>query len=195
VKGHWTIDELEARVEAALGTCEAPENGQVRAVPDRRTIRYYTTIGLLDRPAEMRGRTALYARRHLLQLVAIKRLQAEGLSLQEVQATLTGKSDKSLASIAKIDPASLPEPIAAEDPAPRSESFWRELPAAAEARSKTREVEELTALRLFDRCTILFDAVRPLDDEDRRALTAASAPLLRELENRGLIRPFDGEES
>ena len=49
---------------------------RVRAVPDRRAIRWYTTIGLIDRPVAHRGRTALYGPRHLLQLVAVKRLQA-----------------------------------------------------------------------------------------------------------------------
>ena len=34
---------------------DGPPNGRVRDVPDRRTIRYYTTIGLLDRPAEVSG--------------------------------------------------------------------------------------------------------------------------------------------
>ena len=65
-------------------------SGRVRDVPDRRTIRYYTTLGLIDRPAAMRGRTALYGLRHLLQLAAIKRLQAHGLSLAEVQQRLVG---------------------------------------------------------------------------------------------------------
>src|SRR3954468_22885713 len=87
----WTIDELGAQVALALSVdYDGPPNGRVRDVPDRRTIRYYTTLGLLDRPAEMRGRTALYGRRHLMQLVAIKRLQARGLSLSEVQQRLVG---------------------------------------------------------------------------------------------------------
>src|SRR5262249_33767362 len=78
----WTIDDLSARVAEALSAGYAGvRSGRVRNVPDCRTIRYYTTLGLLDRPAVMRGRTALYGPRHLLQLVAIKRLQAQGLSL------------------------------------------------------------------------------------------------------------------
>ena len=71
-------------------------SGRVRDVPDLRTIRYYTTLGLLDRPAAMRGRTALYGSRHLLQLAAIKRLQARGLSLAAVQERVVGISDASL---------------------------------------------------------------------------------------------------
>ena len=74
----WTLAELVARGRDADRGAAAPKNGQVRAVPDERTIRYYGAIGLLDRPAAMRGRTALYGARHLAQVVAIKRLQGAG---------------------------------------------------------------------------------------------------------------------
>src|SRR6516164_5237389 len=94
----WTIDELSEQVALAL---DGPgyagvRSGRVRDVPDLRTIRYYTTLGLLDRPAAMRGRTALYGSRHLLQLVAIKRLQARGLTLAEVQQRVLGLSEAAL---------------------------------------------------------------------------------------------------
>src|SRR6266700_394301 len=99
----WTIDELGAAVALTLSAdYEGAPNNRVRDVPDRRTIRYYTTIGLLDRPTEMRGRTALYGRRHLAQLVASKRLQAAGRSLTEVQEQLIGADDATLFRIAEI---------------------------------------------------------------------------------------------
>src|SRR6266852_5767625 len=99
----WTLDDLSAHVALALAeNYDGQPSSRVRDVPDRRTIRYYTTLGLLDRPAEMRGRTALYGRRHLLQLVAIKRLQARGLSLAEVQRTLAGQTDRALAGVAGL---------------------------------------------------------------------------------------------
>src|ERR1700722_19255742 len=98
----WTIDELGERVALVLGGpgYEGVPSGRVRDVPDLRTIRYYTTLGLLDRPAAMRGRTALYGPRHVLQLVAIKRLQAQGLSLAAVQERVVGLSDKALRRLA-----------------------------------------------------------------------------------------------
>src|SRR4051812_36230344 len=99
----WTLDELGARVVLALSVDYAGQaSGRVRELPDRRTIRYYTTLGLIDRPAAMRGRTALYGLRHLLQLVAIKRLQANGLSLAEVQARLVGLTDAALRQVARL---------------------------------------------------------------------------------------------
>src|SRR3954469_2891373 len=104
----WVLDELCAEVERVLAEQTiGPSDGRVRQVPDLRTIRYYTTLGLLDRPAEMRGRTALYGRRHLLQLVAIKRLQAHGLTLQQIQEKLLGQTDAALRRIAQV-PESMP---------------------------------------------------------------------------------------
>ncbi len=61
----WTIDELGQQVARALSVgYEGQSNSRVRDVPDRRTIRYYTTLGLIDRATRMCGRTALYGRRH-----------------------------------------------------------------------------------------------------------------------------------
>src|SRR6476659_7762958 len=96
-----TLDELTALVALALSVdYEGAPNGRVRDVPDRRTIRDYTTLGLLDRPAVMRGRTALYGRRHLLQIVAIKRLQTRGLALAAIQQQLVGASPALLEKLA-----------------------------------------------------------------------------------------------
>src|SRR5438874_10841046 len=116
----WTIDDLGARVALALSVdYEGQASGRVRDVPDRRTIRYYTTLGLIDRPADLRGRTALYGRRHLLQLVAIKRLQARGLTLSELQQRLVGLPDTALQEVARIpDGAADTPPVAAPSPAP-----------------------------------------------------------------------------
>ncbi|MBP9087223.1 MAG: MerR family transcriptional regulator [Kofleriaceae bacterium] len=82
----WTLSELTAEVARHIAALPEPANGQVRAVPDERNIRYYTTLGLLDRPLAMRGRTALYGARHAAQVVAIKRMQAAGKSLAQIAA-------------------------------------------------------------------------------------------------------------
>src|SRR5271168_2965242 len=125
----WTIDELGERVAEALADpgYEGVPSGRVRDVPDLRTIRYYTTQGLLDRPVAMRGRTALYGARHLLQLVVIKRLQARGLSLAAVQERVVGLSDMALARLADLEAAVTKADAALPLPAPmsRAESFWR----------------------------------------------------------------------
>jgi hypothetical protein len=130
----WTLDELAERVDAALAVDYAGQpSGRVRDVPDRRAIRWYTTIGLVDRPLAHRGRTALYGPRHLLQLVAVKRLQARGLPLVAIQRELAGATDAQLAGVARL-PATAPaappraaaaaaaaEPGPATDPGPATE--------------------------------------------------------------------------
>jgi DNA-binding transcriptional MerR regulator len=127
----WTIEELRAAVAAALGEgYDGPPNGRVRDVPDQRTIRYYTTLGLIDRAVEMRGRTALYGTRHLLQLVAIKKLQAQGQSLSEVQQSLVGQPTAAIARLAGLSLGRLKEK---RDQGPSSSRlFWKEAPAPAD---------------------------------------------------------------
>ncbi|MEV0648599.1 helix-turn-helix domain-containing protein [Phytomonospora sp. NPDC050363] len=99
----WTVAELAAAVARALSHDYAGAgNGRVRDVPGVRVIRWYQTIGLVDRPVEMRGRTALYGPRHLRQIVAVKRLQSAGRSLAEIQEALVGAPDEVLERIARI---------------------------------------------------------------------------------------------
>ena len=117
----WNLSELVAEVAARIAALPAPKNGQVRAVPDERTVRYYVTLGLLDRPSAMRGRTALYGPRHVAQVVAIKRLQAMGRSLQEIQALWPTLDDPTLARMSGV---ALP---AAARTAARAE-FWKREP-------------------------------------------------------------------
>jgi DNA-binding transcriptional MerR regulator len=98
----WTIEELTRVAERVLRQDYwGQPSGQAAELPNLRTVRYYTTLGLLDRPV-MRGRVAYYTRRHLAQLVAIKRLQAEGLTLAEVQQRLYGLPDDALERIARL---------------------------------------------------------------------------------------------
>jgi DNA-binding transcriptional MerR regulator len=131
----WTLDELAERVDVALAVDYAgPPSARVRAVPDRRAIRWYTTIGLIDRPVAHQGRTALYGPRHLLQLVAVKRLQASGLPLVAIQRELAGATDTQLARVAH-----LPGGPAALDGGGSAEKEPAETGAGAAARRSARQ--------------------------------------------------------
>ncbi|MEU6797831.1 helix-turn-helix domain-containing protein [Nonomuraea wenchangensis] len=112
----WTIGELAEHAARALRDGAAPLSGRVRDVPGERLIRWYTTIGLLDPPLTRRGRVARYGRRHLLQLVAVKRLQAAGRSIADIQAALAGATDRTLEETASL-PAHPPAHPPAHSPA------------------------------------------------------------------------------
>jgi DNA-binding transcriptional MerR regulator len=182
----WTIAELTARVAAALAEDAGPDNRRIRAVPDERAIRYYTTLGLLDRPA-LTGRTAFYGPRHLAQLVAIKRAQAAGQSLAEIQrdlptlddATLTARSGVALAPPSR--PGHRRDFWRAPPPPPAPPPPVTAAPPPAAAVAIRTEVELAPGVR------ISLALARPLTDADLAALTSAAAPLLAEAQRRHLL--------
>jgi len=137
VEEPWTILELVERAAETLAAAQPAEpsgaavpsgtvraNGRVRDVPNERLVRWYVTVGLVDPPLSRRGRVAQYGRRHLLQLVAVKRRQAEGRSLAEIQAELAGATDEALAAVAGV-PDTEPGP-GARPTAPAR--FWARRP-------------------------------------------------------------------
>ena len=214
----WTIHQLSAEVERALAVdYEGSRNGRVRDIPDLRTIRYYTTAGLLERPAEMRGRTALYGRRHLLQLVAIKKLQVRGLSLTQVQERIAGATDATLRRLAgwraeadvEMNADSAPSPGTGRNVA--ASPFWKSLPAPVPTRPQTidesserkaakpersspvpsyEEMTSLQAIGLADHVMLLVDPARPIDRQELPAIRKAAAPLIRYLRKQKLIQPL-----
>ncbi|PZG54539.1 hypothetical protein C1I98_03775 [Spongiactinospora gelatinilytica] len=213
----WTLGELAERAADTLrarsgdaaaaqtapggpGRAAQAANGRVREVPGARLIRWYTTIGLVDPPLTRRGRIALYGRRHLLQLVAIKRLQADGLSIAEIQTRLAGATDAHLATVAQVPRPQADEPEgpsprpAPPEPAKARPRFWAAPPFPAPAPSPTPpELDGQAAgmvhgVRLAHGVTVLLDgAGRTPAPGDLAAITAAAAPLLAVLAERGLI--------
>jgi len=176
-----TIGELAATAAAAVAAADVRgANRRVTDLPDERTIRWYSTIGLLDRPAGSRGRTALYGERHLLQLVAIKRRQAQGHSLAEIQAELVGATDRTLRRIADVPPP----PAAAATPkpsqAPPQRQFWRERPVPAP------RPDVLVGLELGGGVVLMLPA-QPRKSEIE-SIRAAAQPLLDLLAERRLTR-------
>lgn len=115
----WTIGELAARAATALTADGAAQvSGRVRDLPNERLIRWYTTIGLVDPPLGRRGRNALYGPRHLLQLVAVKRRQAAGHSIAEIQMELAAAPDETLARLADLPSVGTTAPAASAPTAP-----------------------------------------------------------------------------
>jgi DNA-binding transcriptional MerR regulator len=217
----WTLSELVAEVATRIAALPAPKNGQVRAIPDDRTVRYYGTLGLLDRPSTMRGRTALYGKKHVAQVVAIKRLQTMGRSLSEIQQLWSTLDDLTLARMSGME-----LPVTAKPPA-RAE-FWKREPRQATAGSVAAEagaaepdhadagVARAVAMpagpsgpaspaapgavelriELAPHVVLSLSVTEGvvMSPADVRALRAAAAPLLAELASRRLASHPGGEE-
>jgi DNA-binding transcriptional MerR regulator len=186
--GEWTLEELVRRAGQVLAAADvrAP-NGRVTELPDARVVRWYTTRGIVDRPSGNRGRTALYGPRHLLQLVAVKRLQARGLSLAEIQGLLAGATDTELRRRADL-PTDVPHSDtdtdndtadASHESEPVRARFWTEPPAQPNGDGV------LHGVALADGVLLLVPAAPSLDD--LAAIRVASAPLIEILSRRGLL--------
>lgn len=201
----FPLDELTARVATELDRLNIVQaNGQVSVVPDARTLRYYTTLGLLDRPAEVRGRRSFYGARHVLQAVAIKALQAEGLALQEIQQRLAGRTNDELTAVVTR---------------PSGARFWRAAPStgadpppSAGHQPETQLAEaggvgpplparparsggDPVAVRLAAGVVIVVDPARPDPLHDHQALLRAAAPLIAELARQGFIDPATSDQA
>jgi MerR-like DNA binding protein len=207
----WTLDELVERTRVAL-SAEYPgaPNGRVREVPDRRAIRWYTQTGLVDRPLGMRGRTALYGPRHLLQLVAVKRRQADGHTLAQIQAELAGAPDETLTAVARVPRRLLTTdgPPPDDGAGPARTRFWAAGPTpnttpsgtAHQAPDRTHSLPSppvaadaaaIGGVALRGGAILVVPGVPTA--ADRAAIAAAAEPLLALLDDRGLLRtdPLD----
>jgi DNA-binding transcriptional MerR regulator len=181
-----TISELAEQAAGVLAVSPRQANGRVRDVPNERLIRWYVTVGLLDPPLSRRGRVARYGERHLLQLVAVKRRQAEGRSLAEIQEELAGATNETLAAIADLKHSPEPAPAVAPAAAPR---FWARPPAMPETPEPVTPDNPglVHGLRLAPGVMLLLEAAdrEPAPDDVTAILTAAQ-PLLNALADRGL---------
>ncbi len=94
----WTLSSLVAVLSPLVSALPGAADERVNGVIDERTLRYYQSSGIVDRPLRYDGRAAVYGFRHLLQALATKALQGQGLSLAQVQAALFGVSTAELES-------------------------------------------------------------------------------------------------
>ena len=78
------------------------ERGTVTTVPDERTIRYYIAEGLIQATDEKQGTSSVFSYLNLLQLVAVKKLQAEHLPIRKIREVVAGKSEQELETLLGI---------------------------------------------------------------------------------------------
>jgi DNA-binding transcriptional MerR regulator len=81
----------------------AQERGSVTELPDERTVRYYLAEGLISTASEKLGTASLYGYRHLLQLLAIKRLQADYLPIRKIRELIENKTEAELEELLGLD--------------------------------------------------------------------------------------------
>lgn len=91
--------------DEALKLDELAERAEVAP----RTVRYYVQRGLLPAPI-FRGKDTAYGRGHLVRLRAIKRLQAQYLPLDAIQAALEGRSDDEIEALGVEATPGVPAP-------------------------------------------------------------------------------------
>lgn len=89
------LAEAAARILAESGAARQGR-GTVTELPDERTVRYYLTEGLIPPAEEKQGTASVFGFRHLLQLLVVKKLQAEGLPIRAIRELVTGKTERQL---------------------------------------------------------------------------------------------------
>lgn len=89
------LAEEAARILAESGAARQGR-GTVTELPDERTVRYYLAEGLIPPAEEKQGTASVFGFRHLLQLLVVKKLQAEGLPIRAIRELVTGKTERQL---------------------------------------------------------------------------------------------------
>lgn len=94
------VKELADAAEKVLRTSgTSQEKGTVAEYPNERTVRYYLAEGLLPQPIEKRGLTSVFGHEHILTLLAIKKLQSDGLPISVIKTLIAGKAAAELETI------------------------------------------------------------------------------------------------
>jgi DNA-binding transcriptional MerR regulator len=200
LNGELTLSELVEALPGLLASgYDGARSGRVRDLPDARTIRWYQTLGMVDRPSAFRGRTALYGRHHLLQLAAIKKLQSSGFPLADIQRGLAGKNDTELARSAGVSPKDADRVIeraalarskasattlaaamagASEPPSRRATSFWKVKASIAPEHAPVASAPSgMQSASLGDAGMLLWNG-RELTAAERAALARLAGPLV-----------------
>ncbi len=132
-----------------------------------RTVRLYATQGLIDRPGK-EGRSAVYAHRHLLQLVLVRSLARRGLSLSAI-APFCVLADADLEQqLEQLDG----EGAAATAPsANEALQYLRDLPSTADAVGAAAEGPSSFARKAAPMGSVLGMLNKPLSSRSRSERT------------------------
>jgi DNA-binding transcriptional MerR regulator len=120
-----SLEELSARINAwCAEEGVEPASGQAAEAVSERSIRYYRTMGLVDAPEGGR-----YGEKHLLQLTAVRLLQAQGLPLRRIRELLYGRSMAELREVRRRGVAESRRATAmVRVSQPLQDELWRTIP-------------------------------------------------------------------
>jgi DNA-binding transcriptional MerR regulator len=91
------VAQLADASKEVLEAVEIPQkSGAVAPYPNERTIRYYLAEGILPPAAYNEGAASVFTYRHLITLVAIKRLQSQGLPIKIIRRVVGGRTTAEL---------------------------------------------------------------------------------------------------
>ena len=163
------------------------DSRRVQWKPNGRQIRYYSTLGLLDKPETENGRTVWYGPKHLLQLLAIKRLQLDGMKLADIQRALTGATVEEMRKLVGLPESFLGElhNSVKKRPSPRREmAFWTARPKPAEPEGP--KFEHCWRLEIEPGVTVTLDEKQAngFNDEQREELSRALAETWRKIKEK-----------
>lgn len=160
-KRYLGVSELAACAASLISELELDqERGSVSETPNERTMRYYLTEGLLAPPIERSGTSQVFGYLHLLQVLAIKKLQSAHLTLRNVKEVLKQSGESELEKIIGVNTRS-------------------GRPTQTNQREAARDyLMSLIAPRAASHADLRFDALRDLP----AMLRPASVALWRRLE-------------
>ncbi len=121
----FSLEELSERINSWCEEHEVvPASGQAGEIVSERNIRYYRTLGLMDAPEG-----GVYGEKHLLQLTAVRLLQAQGRPLRQIRELLYGRSVQELREIRRRGLAEAQRTSAAVRlTLPVEDELWRAIP-------------------------------------------------------------------
>ena len=155
----WNARGLAAHAASLVDAAGLrPTNASARVAPSARSVRFYVSAGLIDRPTGT-GTAATYHYRHLLQLLAVKIRQREGQSLETIKdemKNVTGDAlERRVASALEPALVTRADTVAQRDDDPIA--AWRRVPVADGVELHVRE--DSTAAR-GDAVIAMREAVR-----------------------------------
>lgn len=154
----FPLSELAALTGRLLDEADVrAEDGRLGAL-DERTLRYWQTLGLLDRPLTYEGRQAVYGYRHLLQALSVRLLQSRGHSLAQAQAALAGVDSAALelAVLSALPGAEAPVQTPPREPAAPRPVLAAEVAPGVTVLLDARHAAEASSI--FSRIAALFPA-------------------------------------